>query len=84
MSFIRYEILLPTRYNDGTLIEPEKFDDVLHEISERFRGVSFGSSLFSVEYQMKIGLWLSGLPIPKGLNHSAQGCEERATLGDPK
>jgi len=25
MSFRRYEILLPTRYNDGTPVEPEKF-----------------------------------------------------------
>jgi hypothetical protein len=41
MSFIRYEILLPTRYNDGTPVEPEKFDAVLQEISERFGGVSF-------------------------------------------
>jgi hypothetical protein len=41
MSFIRYEILLPTRYNDGTAVEPEKFDDVLQEISGRFGGVTF-------------------------------------------
>ena len=25
MSFRRYEILLPTRYNDGTPVEPEEF-----------------------------------------------------------
>ncbi len=41
MSFIRYEILLPTRYNDGTPVEPDKFDDVLQEIAERFGGVTF-------------------------------------------
>jgi hypothetical protein len=41
MSYIRYEILLPTRYNDGSPVESDKFDDVLQEISERFGGVSF-------------------------------------------
>ncbi len=41
MSFIRYEIILPTRYNDSTAVEPEKFDEVLQEISERFGGVTF-------------------------------------------
>ncbi len=42
----------------------------------------------------KMGTWVSVLPIPKGLNHLAQGCDpprrsvakvgERATLGDNK
>jgi hypothetical protein len=41
MSFIRHEILLPTRYNDGSPVESVKFDDVLQEISERFGGVTF-------------------------------------------
>jgi len=41
MSFIRYEIILPTRYNDGSPVESDKFDDVLQEIGERFGGVTF-------------------------------------------
>jgi hypothetical protein len=41
MSFIRYEILLPTRYNDGTVVEAGKFDEVIGEISEQFGAVSF-------------------------------------------
>jgi hypothetical protein len=40
-----------------------------------------GSSLFSMECQLAVGLRLLLSPIPKGLNPLAQGCEERATLG---
>ena len=35
MSFRRYEILLPTRYNDGAPVEAEKFDLVIEELSDR-------------------------------------------------
>jgi hypothetical protein len=41
MSFRRYEILLPTRYNDGTSVEAEKFDLVIEELSNRFGGITF-------------------------------------------
>lgn len=41
MSFRRYEILLPIRYNDGALVEAEKFDLVIEELSDRFGGVTF-------------------------------------------
>ena len=34
----RYEILLPLNYNDGSLIEPEKFDETAEELCERFGG----------------------------------------------
>src|SRR5262249_21358722 len=36
----RYEILLPLNYNDGTLIEPEKFDQTCEELCERFGGIT--------------------------------------------
>ena len=32
----RFEILLPLNYNDGTEIEPTKFDQTADELSERF------------------------------------------------
>jgi hypothetical protein len=41
MSFRRYEILLPTRYNDGAPVEAEKFDLVIEELSNRFGGITF-------------------------------------------
>ena len=41
MSFRRYEILLPTRYNDGAPVEAEKFDLVIEELSDRFGGITF-------------------------------------------
>jgi hypothetical protein len=41
-----------------------------------------GSSLFSAERQTELKNISSGLPIPTGLNLSAQGCEERATLDE--
>ncbi len=36
----RYEILLPLNYNDGTEIEPEKFDQTAEELSDQFGGVT--------------------------------------------
>ena len=36
----RYEILLPLTYNDGTPIEPEKFDHTREELCERFGGIT--------------------------------------------
>src|SRR6267142_1261784 len=33
MSFRRYEILLPTRYNDGAPVEAEKFHLVIEELA---------------------------------------------------
>jgi len=32
MPFERYEILLPLNYNDGTPIEPEKFQETRREL----------------------------------------------------
>src|SRR5438067_12479225 len=36
----RFEILLPLNYNDGSLIEPEKFDRTAEELCDRFGGVT--------------------------------------------
>jgi hypothetical protein len=36
----RFEILLRLNYNDGTLIEAEKFDKTAEELCERFGGVT--------------------------------------------
>jgi len=36
MPFERYEILLPLKYNDGTPVEPEKFQQTRRELVERF------------------------------------------------
>ena len=48
----RYEIYLPVRYNDGTEIEPEKFERVERELVERFGGVT------SVQRQFPLrGVW---------------------------
>jgi hypothetical protein len=41
MSFRRYEITLPTRYNDGRPIEPEKFLISRREIAARFGALTF-------------------------------------------
>lgn len=48
----RYEIYLPVRYNDGTEIESEKFDQMERELVERFGGVT------SVQRQFPLqGIW---------------------------
>lgn len=36
----RFEILLPLNYNDGTLIEPEKFDQTAEDLCDRFGAVT--------------------------------------------
>jgi len=41
MSFRRYEITLPTRYNDGRPIEPEKYLITRREIAARFGALTF-------------------------------------------
>lgn len=41
MSFRRYEITLPTRYNDGLPVEPEKFLLTRREIAARFGALTF-------------------------------------------
>ena len=41
MSFRRYEILLPTRYNDGSPVERQKIDATLMELASHFGGLTF-------------------------------------------
>lgn len=44
----RYEILLPLKYNDGTPVEPEKFQQARRELVQRFR---------------QIDIWITAQPI---------------------
>lgn len=39
----RFEILLPLEYNDGSLVELEKFDTTRDELGNRFGGVTLDS-----------------------------------------
>lgn len=41
MLLKRYEFLLPLRYNDGSPIEPEKFEQTRLELVAQFQGVTF-------------------------------------------
>ncbi len=41
MSFRRYEILLPTRYNDGAKVELEKYLLTNNDLARQFGTVSF-------------------------------------------
>ena len=36
----RFEILLPWDYNDGTQVEPEKFDQTAEELSDHFGAIT--------------------------------------------
>ena len=53
MPFERYEILLPLRYNDGTPIEPEKFQETRRELVQRFGALT-------MEVQPISGVWIYG------------------------
>jgi hypothetical protein len=53
MPFERYEILLSLKYNDGTPVEPEKFQETRRELVERFGALTMDVPPVS-------GLWVSG------------------------
>ena len=38
--FKRFELLLPTKHNDGTAIELEKFNQTARELTDRFSGLT--------------------------------------------
>ena len=50
MPSVRYEILLPLHYNDGTPIEDERFQQTWTELVERFGAVT-------IEPQSLQGIW---------------------------
>jgi len=50
MKWTRYEILLPLRYNDGRLVELEKFDQTNLELLAEFSGTT-------VDMITAIGAW---------------------------
>lgn len=51
MSFRRYEIILPTRYNDGRPIEEENYFWVGEQLADRF-------GAYSIEPQPIRGVWI--------------------------
>ncbi len=51
MPFERYEILLPLQYNDGTAIEPEKFQETRRALVERF-------GVLTIEVQPLSSVWV--------------------------
>ncbi len=53
MPFERYEILLPLKYNDGTPVEPEKFQQTRRELVSQFGALTMDAPPVS-------GLWVSG------------------------
>ena len=53
MPFERYEILLPLKYNDGSLVEPEKFQETRRELVAQFGALTMDAPPVS-------GLWISG------------------------
>jgi hypothetical protein len=53
MPFERYEILLPLKYNDGTLVESEKFQQTRRELVQRFGALT-------MEVQPISGGWIYG------------------------
>jgi hypothetical protein len=53
VPFERYEILLPLKYNDGTPVEPEKFQATRRELVAQFGALTMDAPPVS-------GLWVSG------------------------
>ncbi len=53
MSFRRYEIILPTRYNDGTAVPEGEFWSVAKELVAQFGATSYLPERFH-------GLWVHG------------------------
>ncbi len=53
MSFKRYEILLPTRYNDGLPVEEERFTETRRELVAAFGAITWHPERLQ-------GLWSHG------------------------
>jgi hypothetical protein len=53
MTYRRYEMLLPLRFNDGTPVPPALVADTVHELKDRFGAAS-------AETQTIRGLWGRG------------------------
>lgn len=51
MQLERYEILLPLKYNDGSLIEPEKFQETRRELVVKFGAIT-------MDVQPMSGYWI--------------------------
>src|ERR1051325_8669360 len=51
MSFRRYEIILPTRYNDGSRVEPDHFRSSYEELVAQFGAVTYQPELLH-------GIWI--------------------------
>ncbi len=51
MSFRRYEVLLPTRYNDGSRVADEAFLEANNDLARQFGAVSFFPETFR-------GIWI--------------------------
>jgi len=51
VSSIRYEILLPLQYNDGTAIEDAKFEQTWAELVEQFQALT-------IQPQSLRGIWI--------------------------
>ena len=50
VSYKRYEILVPLRYNDGSPVEQEKFTQTQEELLHQFSGLT-------VEFVPVVGYW---------------------------
>ena len=53
MKLKRYEILLPLTYNDGSPIEPEKFEQTIEELINQFGAATFDSVIASGHWVYK-------------------------------
>ncbi len=51
MRYRRYEILLPLAYNEGSPIEPERYEQTLDELINQFGTVT-------LDYTIAIGHWM--------------------------
>ena len=73
MPFERYEILLPLNYNDGTLIEPEKFQETRRELVEQFGALTMDAPATDAFFRdfkerlkerfRQIEIWMTAYPI---------------------
>ncbi|MEW6095527.1 MAG: hypothetical protein AB1567_03235 [bacterium] len=50
MPILRYEILLPLKYNDGTPVEYDKIHQTIRELVDHFGAIT-------VEPQTILGIW---------------------------
>jgi len=55
-NWVRYEVILPCEFNDGTSVPPESFQETYDEVLNHFGAITLGSGSFCGSWKDENGL----------------------------